>query len=289
MHAISVDRLTKRFGTTTAVDNVSFSVEQGELFGFLGPNGAGKTTTIRCLLDFLRPTDGTIKILGLDAQAESVAIRRKVRYVGSGEHLYGHWTGWDHIRFAESFYGKAKNASDVANALNFNPSLKVRTLSFGTKQKLALLLALIGEPKLLILDEPTIGLDPLLQHAVYELLKARANDGATVFFSSHNLPEVEKLCSRAAIIKAGKLVAIESIRALHDKKLYTVEATFRDPIDAKKFVAKNVTLIDSTPHGFTLRVQGEVAPTLALLGKAKLRDVSVTHADLEATFMDFYR
>ena len=289
MHAIAINQLTKRYGQTVAVDDLSFTVEPGEIFGFLGPNGAGKTTTIRCLMDFVRPTAGTITVLGHDAQRESVAVRQLVRYVGSGLKLYESWTGWDHLNFVQAFRGAGENLTALIAALNFDPAMKVRELSFGTKQKLLLALALVGEPKLLVLDEPTVGLDPILQNTVYELLKLRQDAGTTIFMSSHNLHEVERLCSRAAIIKQGKLVSVESIRGLHDKKLYTIQATFGGAYDSTKFVSDRVTVVESRPRVVVLRVRGDVNPTIHQLSKHKLTDLSVTHADLEDMFLDLYR
>ncbi len=289
MHAIVIDQLTKRFGKNTAVDDLSLTVEQGEIFGFLGPNGAGKTTTIRCLMDFVRPTSGSISVLGHDSQTASVQVKKLVRYVGSGLKLYDHWTGWDHIRFVESFRGKDAKVKDLLALLNFDPAMKVHDLSFGTKQKLMLALALIGDPKLLVLDEPTVGLDPILQHTVYDLLKKLVDDGTTIFMSSHNLAEVEHLCQRAAIIKQGKLVSVESIRGLHAKKLSTIEATFADRYDVKKFMADNVTILTERPKVLALRVRGDVNPTIHALSKCTLTDLTVNHADLEDVFLDLYR
>ena len=289
MRAITVDKLTKRFDKITAVDNLSFSVEKGEIFGFLGPNGAGKTTTIRILMDFARPTSGSLTVLGFDAQRESVKVRQTVSYVGSGFKLYDHWTGWDHLRFVQAFRGADSKVESLIAALNFDPSQKVRTLSFGTKQKLMLALALVGQPKLLILDEPTVGLDPILQNTIYDLLKQLNDAGTTIFMSIHNLHEVERLCGRAAVIKQGKLVVIESIRRLHEKKISTIQATFSESYGAETFLADNVIVIEARPRVLVLRVRGDVNPTIRALGKTKLTDLLVNHADLEDVFLDLYR
>ena len=289
MNVINVDHLTKRFGKTIAVDDLSLQIEKGEIFGFLGPNGAGKTTTIRCLLDFIRPTSGDVSVLGHNCQKESVEVRKLVRYVGSGMKLYDNWNGWDHIRMAQSFRGSDGELKKYLELFSFNPDIRVHDLSFGNKQKLMLILALIGKPKVLILDEPTVGLDPILQNAIYDVLKGLQDDGATIFMSSHNLHEVEQLCSRAAISKPGQLVATESIRGLRQKKLYKVEATFAEAFDAKKFEAENVKIINARPRFVTLQVQGDVNKVVYALSKEKLTDLSVARADLEDVFLDFYR
>ena len=289
MHVINIDHLTKRFGKTVAVDDLTLQIEKGEIFGFLGPNGAGKTTTIRCLLDFIRPSDGHVSIMGYDCQEESVKVREIVRYVGSGMKLYDNWNGWDHIRVAQSFRGSDDNLKKYIDLFSYNPDVRVHDLSFGNKQKLMLILALVGKPKVLILDEPTVGLDPILQSAIYDVLKGLQDDGTTIFMSSHNLHEVELLCSRAAIIKNGKLIATESIRGLRQKKLFKVDATFEGGYDAKKFEAANVKITSARPHNLTLQVQGDVNKVVDLLGKHKLTDLSVVRADLEDVFLDLYR
>lgn len=209
MNIIEVQGIKKYFGKIRALDGVSFQVQRGEIFGFLGPNGAGKTTLIRCLLDFLRPTSGEIKILE----------RNLIGYLSGDVRLYDGWTGKDHIRFLESLRGQKSIAEKLITELNFNPQIKFKALSSGNKQKLGLILALMFKPELIIMDEPTLGLDPLLQNTIYELLIEAQKNGSTIFMSSHNLTEVEKLCHRVGIIKDGKLLTIESIGELKEKRM----------------------------------------------------------------------
>ena len=198
-NAIEIVDLKKRFGSVKAVDGVTFKAEQGEAFGFLGPNGAGKTTTIRCLMDFIRPTSGKISIFGKDAQKDSVELKKLIGYLPGNVKLYGNWNGWDHIRFIESIRGKSKNVDDLIQKLDFNPKVRFHSLSSGNKQKLGLILTLMNEPKLLVMDEPTVGLDPLLQNTIYGLLNDLKKKGTTIFVSSHNLPEVEKSVIESAL------------------------------------------------------------------------------------------
>src|SRR4030042_3254268 len=168
MAAISVTNLKKYFGKTRAVDGISFEVNEGEIMGFLGPNGAGKTTTIRCLMDFIRPTQGQIEILGKDAQKNAPEVKADIGYLSSEVDLYKSWTGQEHIHFLEKIRGISKFDEELISELKFNPRKKVSALSTGNRQKLGLILALMHQPKLLILDEPTVGLDPLLHNYIYE-------------------------------------------------------------------------------------------------------------------------
>ncbi len=166
MSAVEVDNLRKYFGNTKAVDGVSFSVEEGDLFGFLGPNGAGKTTTIRCMMDFIRPLGGSITILRKDAQEDSVELKKKIGYLPGNVYLYSKWTGQTHIDFVRQFNAGKDISLDLINRLGFDPTVKTKHLSPGNKQKLGLILAFMTNPEVLILDEPTLGLDPLLQNEV---------------------------------------------------------------------------------------------------------------------------
>lgn len=289
MSAIEVKGLKKYFGKLRAVDGISFSVEKGEVFGFLGPNGAGKTTTIRTLLDFIRPTAGNIKILGLDAQKDSVEIKKKVSYLSGDVRLYDSWTGNDHINFVRAIRGESDGAEELIQKLDFNPRMPVHHLSSGNKQKLGLILALMSNPELVILDEPTMGLDPLLQNTIYEALGELQQKGTTVFMSSHNLAEVERICSRVAIIKQGKLVATESIQELKKKKIYTICAYFTEKFDPEVFAGDGVTITKELSGGLVLNIKGDINPVLQKLAKHKLKDLEVTHASLEEIFLEYYK
>lgn len=211
MAAIKIEDLKKYFGETKAVDGVSLEVNQGEIMGVLGPNGAGKTTTIRCLMDFLRPDAGSIEILGRDAQKNSTQLKKEIGFLSGEVRFYEGWTGAEHIELIERLRGVSLLDSHLGKRFNFDASKKVRNLSTGNKQKLGLILALMHQPQVLIMDEPTVGLDPLLQNSIYEILESEAARGTTIFMSSHNLREVERVCHRVAIIKQGQLVTVEPI------------------------------------------------------------------------------
>ncbi|MCH7541629.1 ABC transporter ATP-binding protein [Patescibacteria group bacterium] len=290
MNVISIENLKKSFGKTTAVDGISFDVREGEIMGFLGPNGSGKTTTIRCLMDFLRPDEGKIDILGLDAQKNTTELKNDIGHLSSESTLYNSWTGQEHIDFLEKIRGISRFDEELIDNLKFDPRKKIHALSTGNRRKLAVILALMHQPKLLILDEPTVGLDPLLQNYIYEILKDQTAKGNTVFMSSHNLAEVEKVCDRVIVLKEGKIVAIETISALREKKIYTIYAYFEGAVPKKELTTDGAHLIKELPGGLALKVRGDIKPLLVKLSRHKnLKDVEISHASLEEVFMEFYK
>jgi len=285
---IEIKNLKKYFGKLHAVDDISIEVNKGEIFGFLGPNGAGKSTTIRCMMGFNRPTDGRVKIFGYDMAVNPEAAKKQIGYLPGNVKLYDKWTGWDHIKFFESVRGKSDIVNDLIKRLDFNPDVKFRHLSSGNKQKLGLILALMHEPKLLILDEPTVGLDPLLQYEFHKVILEMRDRGTTVFISSHNLPEVEGLCERVAIIKKGQLVAVENIKTLGEKKLHKIEVRFKDKVLADEFKINGVSKIEQIGGGLSITASGDLNPILRIISRHIVADIGVTHASLEDVFMKFY-
>src|SRR6056297_3906288 len=218
MPAITVDNLTKSFGQTLALDDLSFRVKEGEVFGFLGPNGAGKSTTINIVLDFARPTDGSVSVLGMDAQRNSRDIRQRTGVLPEGVKTYDRLTARQHLEFAIN----SKNANDEPEALLERVGLedaidrKAGGFSKGMSQRLMLAMALVGEPDLLILDEPSTGLDPNGAREMREIVREENERGTTVFFSSHVMEQVEAVCDRVAIIDRGRLVAVDTIDGLRN-------------------------------------------------------------------------
>lgn len=289
MHTIVIKNLQKFYGRTRAVDDVSLTVDRGEIFGFLGPNGAGKTTTIRCMMNFIRPNAGSISILGKDAQKDSIELKKQIGYLPSESQLYEGWNGWDHIRFSEGLNGASEIVNDLIGKLAYNPKLKVKTLSSGNKKKLGLILALMHRPALLILDEPTSGLDPILQNTFYKTLIELQGRGTTVFMSSHNLPEVEQVCSRVGVIKNGKMAASESIASLRSKRIYKVTILFNEKVNQQSFKTKNILIDNSFDNSLVLQVKGDINPLLAQISKHKVKDIQIEPASLENIFLEFYR
>jgi ABC-2 type transport system ATP-binding protein len=289
MTIIDVKNLKKHFGNTKAINGISFSVEKGEIFGFLGPNGAGKTTTIRCLMDFIRPSDGEIKILDLDSQKNSVELKSKIGYLSGNAAFYEHWTAKDHLNFQQAMRGKSKIVTDLIKRFDLNLKSKFGILSSGNKQKLSIVLALMNEPEILILDEPTQSLDPLLQNSLHKYLQDFANSGGTVFMSSHNLGEIEKVCDRVGIIKEGKMVAVQKISDLKLKRIYDVTIIGMEKINPVIFKDKNIEVVSNIDKTIILKVKGDIQQLIWKLNKIKVKDVEINHVSLEDIFMEFYK
>ncbi len=288
MSAIEVKNFKKYYGKVKAVDGISFNVEKGEVFGFLGPNGAGKTTTIRTMMDFMRPTEGSISILGKDSVENAVELKESIGYLSGDVRLYSKWTGKEHITFLRRLNKKKDVADQLIERLNLNTSMKARQLSSGNRQKLGIILSLMFEPKLIIMDEPRTGLDPLLQNSVYDLLREATRQGTTVFVSSHNLAEVDKMCDRVGIIKNGKMVAIESIRTLKEKRMHSVEIYFDDSYDVNEFKMEGITIVDRQPDSLTLNVTGDLDFLIKALSKHNIKNLTIQQASLEDIFLEFY-
>lgn len=288
---ISVNQLTKFYGKTLGVQDLNFSVSKGEIFGFLGPNGAGKTTTIRMLLDLLRPSFGKIHIFGKEIYDHSLEIRRRSGYLPGNFSAYGNMTGIDFLRFAGSMRRTSpKLQSSLIDRFQLSKedlSQKVKHLSHGTLQKLGITQAFFHQPELLILDEPTIGLDPLMQEEFYRLLFEVQNKGKTIFFSSHNLAEVEKICHRIAIIRDGKLVALETLESLKKKKVRRLKFILKEPADELKLPGAN--LVKQKDLYYEYLVEGDIKPLLQKLSSLPIDDLIFPEPDLEEVFMAYYR
>lgn len=289
--AIETEALTKMYGSIRAVVDLHLEVSRGTIFGFLGPNGAGKTTTIRLLLDLIRPTSGRAAVLGFDCQRQSLQVRRRVGYLPGELRLYDNLTGFDHVRLISRLRPQPPDRRYVrhlSEALDLDLTPRVATYSRGTKQKLGLLLAMLSDPEVLILDEPTSGLDPLVQHAVRQLLEERAGLGRTVFFSSHNLSEVQELCRTVAIMRAGRLITVEPVDVLRRRSYHIIETTFAAPVTASEFAIPGVSL--QALNGTTARF--EVRDNLDALVKAiarhPVRDLRTLEPSLEDIFLAYY-
>lgn len=288
MDIIEVKKLKKHFGKVKAVNGISFSVGKGEIFGFLGPNGAGKTTTIRCLMDFIRPQEGEVKIFGMDAHRDSVKLKKRIGYLSGNVRLYNNWTGRKHIDFLKKLNGKHNIAEKLIKRLDFNPAKKAKNLSSGNRQKLGLILTFMFEPELLIFDEPTNALDPLLQNEVYEMIRESVENGSTVFMSSHNLVEVERICSQVGIIREGRMAATESIMKLKEKKLYRIKVCLDGKDKMNKLREENLNIIEDMPNCLMISVKGDINPVISVLNKYKVKDLQIERAGLEEIFLEYY-
>ncbi|MFH1149164.1 MAG: ABC transporter ATP-binding protein [Actinomycetota bacterium] len=286
---IKTEGLTKYYGKVVGVQDLDLEVFQGELFGFLGPNGAGKTTTIRLIMGMLKPNRGSASVKGLDAWQKSVDVKRLVGYLPGEPALYPRMTGEELVRFVDSFDGGHEaSGRALSTRLELDLDRKVEGYSRGMKQKLAIVLALMKDPPLLIMDEPTNGLDPLTQHVLYEILNERREGGTTVLFSSHNLPEVERLADRVGIIREGSLVGTERIEDLRGKHLRNVEVIYTaDPPDGLERV-EGVSDFERAGNRIQLKFRGDLNALLRVLTSHDLMDLSIGHASLEDAFLEFY-
>lgn len=288
---IQVEQLSKKFGAVTAVEGLSFEINKGEIFGFLGPNGAGKTTSIRMILDLLRPDSGSIRLFGKSLSANSVEIRSKCGYLPGNFLAYGNLTGLEYLRLNSSLRGLHFNMDeDLIYRLGLDRkylSRKIKALSHGTMQKLGIIQAFMHKPDLLIPDEPTIGLDPLMQEEFYILLKEAQADGSTIFLSSHNLSEVERICHRMAIIKDGKLVVtdkIENLRKTLNRKLHIVVSQEIGNIELP-----NAEMTGRDGLSFDFIIHDDIRPVLKKLAELPVTDVSIPEPGLEEIFIQYYK
>ena len=290
--AITVEGLTKTFGANRGISDLHFDVRQGEVFGFLGPNGAGKSTTIRLLLGLYRPTAGVAKVLGCDPMHDPVTIHRQTGYLPGELALHPRLTGRQHIDFVAHARGMHDRTLVDQLVERFAVTLDrpVRTLSKGDRQKIGVVLALMHRPEVLILDEPTAGLDPLMQDEFTRLLRETVAEGRTVFLSSHELDEVQRVVDRVAIIKEGRLIVTDTVDGLRQAAPRTIEFRFPCSVDPQVFATiAGVRVLDSDDGHITLSLHGPVAPVLRVAAALDPLDVIARRADLDELFLDYYR
>ncbi len=289
---IVAERLTKSYGRTRGVTDLSFSVRAGEVFGYLGPNGAGKSTTIRTMLDFQRPTSGRITVFGIEARADPAAVHARVGYVPGEFGLYERMQVRDYLDAYAAFrHGAGRDRiGSLAERLRLDLDRAIHELSHGNKQKIGLVQAFMHEPDLLVLDEPTQGLDPLVQQTFYELLDEVRARGGTVFLSSHILPEVERTCDRVGIIRDGALLSVDDIGDLKAKALRTIVFHFAEPTAAATF-AHLPSVVSAEGHGdaVTLTVQGELDEIVKAAAQHTVVNVETREPSLEEIFLRAYR
>jgi beta-exotoxin I transport system ATP-binding protein len=291
--AISTRALTKHFGDVHAVVDLDLAVRRGEVFGFLGPNGAGKTTTIRMLLDEIHPTSGNASILGMDTHADPVAIRRHIGYIPGDLSMYPNLTGRDTLTYFANLRGGVdwSHVDTLAQRLEADLSRKVGDLSTGNRQKVGIIQAFMNRPEVLIMDEPSSGLDPLVQRTFQDMMKEVTADGAAVFLSSHTLSEVQRAADRVGIIRSGHLIAVEGVQELRSKAIRRVELSFDGPVDASVFESVHGARdVEVRNHHVSLSFEGHMDELLAAAStRYRLRDISSQEADLEEIFLTYYR
>ncbi len=289
--AILTEGLTKRYGRRPGIEQLDLEVHPGEVFGFIGPNGAGKSTTIRLLLDLLRPTAGRATVLDLDARADSVAVRRSVGYLPGEFGLDVRMTPRQLLQYFATLRGMRDvgDAPALAERLDLDLDLPMGRLSRGNRQKVGLVQAMFHRPPLLILDEPTTGLDPLVQDTFLQMLREARDEGRTVFLSSHILSEVERVCDRVAIVRASRLAALETTESLLEKRRKRVTLVFDSPVDASAFAGlPGVSDIRVQGTAVTLRLSDGIDAVIKLAAQHTLLDLQVEHPSLDEVFLGYY-
>lgn len=290
--AITTSGLTKAYGRVQALRGVDLAVAKGQIFGFLGPNGAGKTTTIRCLLDLIRPQAGAIRILGLDPQADPVAVRARVGYLPGELNLDSNYTAEQTLRYFNSLRGNETDWSFVrqlAQRLHLDLTTPIKNLSKGNKQKVGIAQALMSRPELLLLDEPTAGLDPLMQQEVYRLLKEARAAGATIFFSSHILSEVEAIADHIAIIRDGLIVEEAEPHQLVSMALRRIRIRFQEAVNPVLLAdVPGVSLLAQNDLHATVQVEGELDGLIKALAVYPVSDLETERPSLEEVFLAYY-
>lgn len=291
--AIHTEGLTKHYGDVAALVDLDLDVVEGEVFGFLGPNGAGKTTMIRTILDEIRPTAGRASILGMDTHDRAVDIRHSIGYVPGDLALYPNLTGRDTLTYFANLRGGVdwSHVDELTERLGADLSKKVGNLSSGNRQKVGLIQAFMNKPRVLIMDEPSSGLDPLVQREFQKMMREVAADGRTVFLSSHTLSEVQRVADRVGIIRHGHLIALESVTGLRSKAIRQVELDFDTPVESGVFAAiPGVHDVTVEKHRAVFSFDGKMAELLASVAdRYEVVDISTHEADLEEIFLTYYR
>ncbi len=292
MDVINVSGLTKYYGKTLGIEDVNFTVEEGEIFGFLGPNSAGKTTTIRLLLDLLRPNRGKIVLFNAQLKRNQVDLKERIGYLPGDFLPYGEMKTINFLNYISKYRLRQpdlrQSLIEKLNLSQHDLSSKIKYLSHGTRQKLGIVFAFEHDPDLAILDEPTSGLDPLIQEAFYEILWGFRKRGKTVFLSSHILPEVEKVCHRVAIIRKGKIVALEEIEKLKRKRSRRLIIMFKKNIDENPPIIPETRFLECHDKQCIYFVEGQISKLLPALINLPIEDIVFPEPDLEDIFLDYY-
>ncbi len=291
-NVIEIRNLTKYYGKKSrGILDVSFDVMEGEIFGFIGPNGAGKSTTIRTLLSLIYPTSGSATIFGKDCIRFGHEIRRHIGYLPSEVFYYDNMKVLDLLKYSASFYGKVdmKRIEELSTIMDLDLNRKIDDLSYGNKKKVGIVQGLLHNPKLIILDEPTSGLDPLMQQKFFDLVQLENRKGATILMSSHILPEVQKLCSRVAIIKEGRIMKIEDIRTLRNTAYKKIAVSAETDLQADFAKMAGVTNCQRIDQEVTFLFKGNVNDLVQVLGTRSLQNLTIEEPDLDEIFLHYYQ
>ncbi len=284
---VEIKNLSKNYGKIKAVKKLSLDLYEGEIFGFIGPNGAGKSSTIRCIMNLLNKTEGKVLIEGKEFQKNDIEIQKNIGYLPSEVNLYEEYTVGEMLNFHESFYENVhENRKKLVKKLNLDESKKIEDLSFGNLKKLGIILALMHEPKILILDEATSGLDPIMQNVFFELLKEEKEKGTTIFYSTHILSEVSKICDRVGIIKEGKLIKIEDVKEIKNKNLTNITIESKDALKIKEELNLDCEIIDNK---IIFKNEDSFNNLLKKLIKYDIKKILIEEPTLEDIFYHYYK
>jgi ABC-2 type transport system ATP-binding protein len=289
MSIIEVSHLTKYYGKSRGIEDVSFSEEEGEIFGFIGPNGAGKSTTIRLLLSLIHPTSGTARVFGKDVMSHGPEIRRDIGYLPSEVFYYEGMKVIDLLKYSASFFDHdcTQRMHELSETMELEMNRRISDLSYGNKKKVGIVQGLLHSPKLLFLDEPTSGLDPLMQHKFFDLVRQENARGVTVFFSSHILGEVQRLCTRVGIIRDGKIAEISDIRTLQQNNYKKINVT-ADGLNPAAFDLPGVTNVVAENGSVHFFFKGDINAVLQKVSSIKIADLTIEEPTLEEIFMHYY-
>lgn len=290
MNVIEIKNLTKFYGKSRGISEVSFNVEEGEIFGFIGPNGAGKSTTLRALLALIHPTSGSATIFGKDCIKEAPEIARQIGYLPSEIFYYDNMKVIDLLKYSASFYKKdcTKRMKELAERMDLDVNKKIDDLSLGNKKKVGIVQGLLHEPKLIILDEPTSGLDPLMQQKFFDLLREENAKGSTILFSSHILSEVQKLCHRVAIIKEGRIIKLEKMSTLTEDTYKKFRIELKTAVQDHFFQTTGVSDLTFDGKTASFLFKGNVNRILRKLAEVEVTNVWIEEPSLEEIFMHYY-
>jgi ABC-2 type transport system ATP-binding protein len=291
---IDIKELTKFYGKTRGIEQVNLEIDEGEIFGFIGPNGAGKSTTIRILLNLIFPSGGSARIMGMDVIRETKEIKRRIGYIPSDANAYSSMEVKEFLNYCIAFYNNVQNGTkrvaELSELFELDLNRKIAELSMGNRKKVSIIQSLLHSPKLLILDEPTNGLDPLMQANFFDLLRSENNKGMTIFFSSHILNEVQMLCKKVAIIKEGKIVKVEEIETLRKKQLKKLHIEFADQFSQESFtlagIEGNITRLGNL---LSFLYSGDINELVRLMASKILINLTIEEPSLEEIFMHYYK
>ena len=290
---IDITDLSKSYGKTRGIEKLNLEIGNGEVFGFIGPNGAGKSTTIRILMNLIFPTRGSARIMGMDVVRQTKEIMRKVGYIPSDANAYSYMEAGEFLNYMARFHDipdAAGRIRELSKLLELDLKRKISDLSSGNKRKVSIIQSLVHRPEVLIMDEPTTGLDPLMQSVFFDLMRSENQKGTTIFFSSHILGEVQMFCRRVAIIKEGSIVQVEDIDTLRKKQLKKVFIEFGEPVNEINISIRGVVNQLTGPgNSISFMFSGDISELISMVASRKIVDLTIEEPSLEEIFMHYYQ